>query len=190
MDRYHIALFLHLLTLIVAAGTTAVTKLAVARRIRARTVGEVLEWHTILMSASKTFPICLAAFVATGSYMLSVANAHVWTAGFVVAGFAGVASLLASGVYLSLKAKALKALLEHMAKAGSDRPAPTLVPPRLVAALPVVNTGIALAVAFDMTVKPASIAVALLVIAVGAGAGLPSAIRRRPAPAIVPIPTM
>jgi hypothetical protein len=190
MDRYHIALFLHLLTLIVAASTTAVTKLAVSRRIRARTIGEVLEWHSVLMSASKTFPICLAAFVVTGSYMLSVANAHVWTTGFVVAGFVGVGLLLASGIYLSLKGKALKAVLENMAKAGLDNPAPTLVPPTLVATLPVVNTGIALAVAFDMTTKPASISLALLVIAIGAGIGAASAIRRRrptPAPRTVAI---
>lgn len=179
MDRYHIALFLHLLTLIVAASTTAVTKLAVSRRIRARTIGEVLEWHTVLMSASKTFPICLAAFVVTGSYMLSVANAHLWTTGFVVAGFVGVGLLLASGIYLSLKGKALKAVLENMAKAGLDNPAPKLVPSTLVAMLPVVNTGIALAVAFDMTTKPASISLALLVIAIGAGIGAASAIRRR-----------
>jgi hypothetical protein len=186
MDRYHIALFLHLLTLIVAAGTTAVTKLAVSRRIRSRTVGEVLEWHTVLMSASKTFPICLAAFVITGSYMLSVANVHVWTTGFVVAGFVGVALLLASGIYLSMKGKALKSVLENMAKAGADRPAPKLVPPLLVAGLPVVNTGIALAVAFDMTTKPTSVAIALLIIALGALAGAASAMRRRPARAMKP----
>jgi len=34
MDAYHIALFLHIVTLIVAASATAVTKLAVGRRIR------------------------------------------------------------------------------------------------------------------------------------------------------------
>jgi hypothetical protein len=186
MDRYHIALFLHLLTLIVAASTTAVTKLAVSRRIRARTVGEVLEWHSVLMSASKTFPVCLAAFVLTGSYMLSAARVHVWTTGFVVAGFFGVALLLVSGIYLSMKGKALTAVLENMAKAGADRPAPRLVPPRLVAALPVVNTGIALAVAFDMTTKPTSVTVALLIIVAGALIGAASSMRRRHAPAMKP----
>jgi len=183
MDRYHIALFLHLLALVVAASTTAVTKLAASRRVRARTVGESLEWHNVLLSASKTFPVCLAAFVITGSYMLSVANVHVWTTGFVVAGFVGVGLLLASGIYLSMKGKALKSVLEDMTKAGADRPAPRLVPPPLVVMLPVVNTGVALAVAFDMTVKPTSIPMALLVIALGGSVGAASAMRRRPLPA-------
>jgi len=189
MDRYHVALFLHIVTLIVAASTTAVTKLAVVRRIRARTIGEVIEWHTILMSASKIFPICLAAFVITGSYMLSVANVHAWTTGFVIAGFTGVAWLLASGIYLSMKAKALKSVLENMAKAGVDRPAPKLFPPPLVAALPAVNTGVALAVVFDMATKPASVSVALLIIALGVVVSAASSMRRRPALRIETAPT-
>jgi hypothetical protein len=178
MDRYHIALFLHIVTLIVAASTTAVTKLAVSRRVRARTIGEVLEWHDVLMSASKLFPVCLAAFVITGSYMLSVGNIHVWATGFVLAGFVGVGLLLVSGVYLSMKGKALKAVLENMAKAGADRPAPKLVPPPLVATLPVVNTGIALAVVFDMATKPTSVPVALFVIVVGIALAASASMRR------------
>lgn len=178
MDRYHVALFLHIVTLIAAVSATAVTKLAVARRIRARTIAEVIEWHSILISASKIFPVCLAAFVITGSYMLSVANMHAWTSGFVVAGFVGVAWLLASGIYLSMKAKALKAVLEKLAKSGADRPAPPLVPPPVVAALPFINTGVAIAVVFDMATKPSRVPVALLVVAIGAAVGVAPSIRR------------
>ena len=184
MDRYHIALFVHLLALIVAVSATAVTKLAVGRRIRARTVGEALEWHNVLMSASRAFPICLAAFVITGSYMLSVANVHVWTTGFVVAGFVGVAWLLASGIYLSMKSKALKGVLENIAKADADRPAPRLIPPRLVAALPLMNTGVALAVVFDMVTKPVSISIALSIIALGVAISGGVSMRRRSTPAL------
>jgi hypothetical protein len=42
MDTYHIALFVHLLTLIVAASVTAITRLAATRRMRAHTIGEAL----------------------------------------------------------------------------------------------------------------------------------------------------
>jgi len=181
MDRYHIALFIHIVTLIVAASATAVTKLAVGRRARARTVGEVLEWHDVLTSAAKVFPICLAAFVITGFYMLSVAHAAVWSSGFVIAGLVGVVLLLASGVFLATKGRALKQLLEEMAKNAADQPAPKLVPPPLVAALPMINTGIALGVVFDMVTKPASIAVALGIVAIGIAVSAAGAMRR-PAP--------
>lgn len=178
MDRYHVVLFFHIVTLIAAAAATAVTKLAVGRRARARTVGEVLEWHTLLMSAAKVFPMCLAAFVITGGYMLSLVPATTWSTGFVVAGLVGVTLLLVSGVFLATKAKALKQVLEEMAKRGADQPAPRLVPPRLVAALPAINTGIALSVVFDMVTKPVSIPVALSVLAVGIVISAAAAMRR------------
>ena len=168
MDTYHIALFLHIVALIVAASATAVTKLAVGRRIRARTIGESLEWLNVQISASAAFPITLAAFVITGSYMVSKGGPHAWASGFVVSGLVGAAFLLASGTYLGIKGKALKQVLEGMAKAGADRPAPHMAPPKLVAVLPLANTGVALGVVFDMAAKPASIPLALGIVAAGA----------------------
>ena len=183
MDAYHIALFLHIVTLIAAGGATAVTKLAAGRRIRARTVGEALEWHTVMMSAAKMFPICSAAFVITGLYMTTVARMRVWSSGFVVAGLVGVALLLGFGAFLGNKAKGLQQVLQNIAKNGIDLPAPKLAPPPLVTILPVVNTVIALSVAFDMVTKPASIPVALTIVAIGPLVGVAAAMRRRPAPA-------
>jgi len=177
MDRYHIALFIHIVALIVAASATAVTKLAAGRRARARTVGEALDWHSVLTSASKLFPISLAAFVITGFYMLSRTGLAIWSTGFVVAGLVGVVLLLASGVFLATKGKALALFLEQIAKHGADQPAPKLVPPALIAALPVINTGIALSVVFDMVTKPASVPLALSVVALGIAISAAAAMR-------------
>jgi len=179
MDAYHIALFLHIVTLIVAASATAVTKLAAGRRIKARTAREALEWHELLISTSKLFPICLAAFLFTGVYMVTGAGGRAWSSGFVVAGFVGVALLLGSGTYLGLKAKALRAVLENIAGKVPDAPAPRLAPPPLVAMLPLINTGVALGVVFDMVTKPSSIFAALTMIAVGVGASALLAWRQR-----------
>jgi hypothetical protein len=181
MDSYHIALFVHLVTLVVAAGTTAVTKLAAARGKRARTVGELQEWHGVLMSAARLFPICLAFFTASGAYMLGVTHAAVWSTPYVVAGLTGVVLLLASGAFLGAKARTLRDVLAEMAGHGADRPAPKLVPPRLVVALPAVNTGIALAVVFDMVTKPTSVTAALAILVAGIALGGASALRK-PAP--------
>ena len=181
MDRYHIALYIHLLAFVVAAGASAVTKVAVTRRARARTIGEALDWHDVLASTSKLFPLCLAAFVLTGAWMLSYSRPQVWASGFVVAGLVGVASLLASGTFLAVKGRALRRVLVAMSAEGADRPAPRLVPPPLVVALPPVNTGIALAVAFDMVTKPASVPLALGVLVIGAAVFAAGAVRR-PAP--------
>jgi len=138
----------------------------------------------VLSSAAKVFPVCLAVFVITGSYMLSFGSAHVWGSGYVVAGLVGVVLLLASGVFLAIKGKGLAQLLERLSANGLDQPVPPLVPPTLVVALPVINTGIALAVVFDMVTKPASVAVALGIVAIGIA--IPAvAVMRRPAAAPV-----
>jgi len=105
------------------------------------------------MSASRLFPICLVVFVITGGYMMSVIHVSLWSSGFLVAGLVGVALLFASGTFLGIKGNALKQILEQAAKQGSERAAPKLVPPPLVVMLPVVNTGIALSVVFDMVTK-------------------------------------
>ncbi len=177
MDRYHVTLFLHLLALVVASGTTAVTKLAASRRGRARSVGELREWHNVLVSAAKLFPVCLVVFAATGAYMLSLSQTAALSTGFVVAGMVGVALLLVNSVYLGTKGKTFGQMLDALAARGENNPPPVFVPPALVATLPVVNTGIALSVAFDMVTKPASIPLALGIVGLGIGLG---AIAARP----------
>ena len=166
MDLYHVAKFLHLLALLVAAGITAVTKLAAGRRARARTVGEALDWHTVLLSAARLSPICLVVFLLTGGYMMSVVHVSMST-GFIVAGMLGVVLLFASGTFLGIKGGALKGVLEQMASKGADQPAPKLVPPVAVVLLPTINTGLALAVAFVMVTKPTSVPIALGIVAAG-----------------------
>jgi hypothetical protein len=188
MDLYHLAKYVHLLALIVAAGVTAVTKLAVGRRARARTVGEALDWHDTLISAARLFPICLVVFAITGGYMLNVLHVSMST-GFAVAGTVGVVLLLASGTFLGVKGAALKLVLEGIAAKGADQPAPRLAPPTLVMMLPTINSGIALAVAFDMVAKPASVSVALGIIVLGIVLGVLGAPRRPSTvaqPAVVP----
>lgn len=187
MDRYHIALFFHLMALVVAAFVTATTKIAVGRRARARTVSEALDWHKVLESSSKLFPVCLAVFVVTGFYMLGINKVAPFSTGFVVAGLAGVAWLLVSGVFLATKGKALSKVLEGIAAQGADLPAPKLVPPSFVAALPMINTGVALSVAFDMVTKPASIPLALAIVGIGLVLGATLGMRR-PAPVAERVP--
>jgi len=172
MELHLLAKYVHLFALFVAAGVTAVTKLAAGRRVRARTVGEALEWHSTLMSASKLFPLCLLVLAITGGYMLSVLKVSMSSA-FVVAGVFGIVWLFATGTFLGIKGGALKGVLEGMVAAnGADHPAPKLAPPAAVVLLPTINTGVALAVALDMVVKPATLPVAFGIVAVGVVLGV------------------
>jgi hypothetical protein len=69
-----------------AAATSAIIGIAVRRCARARTIGELLDWHNVMASAGKVFPICLASFVTTGAYMLSISQTRMVSTGYVVAG--------------------------------------------------------------------------------------------------------
>lgn len=177
MDLYPVAKYVHLVALFVAAGVTAVTKLAAGRRMRARTVGEALDWHNLLMSAAKLFPICLLVLAITGGYMLSVAHVSM-SSGFIVAGVFGLVWLFATGTFLGIKGGALKGMLEGIAAKGADQPAPKLAPPAAVVLLPTINTGVALAVALVMVAKPTSIPIALGIVAVGIVLGALAAPKR------------
>jgi hypothetical protein len=170
MDLYHFALFLHLLTLIVAAAVTAITKVAAGRRAAARTVDEMLEWHRVLTSASTLYPVCLAAFTVTGAYMLVVAHMNAWASGFVIAGLTGVILLHASGIPLGVAGKKLQRILEALAETGGTQSPPRLAAPFLITALPMINTGLALAIVYDMVMKP-TVPVALGVLAAGMALG-------------------
>jgi len=187
MDLYPLAKYVHLVALFVAAGVTAVTKLAAGRRVRARTVGEALDWHNLLMSAAKLFPICLLVLAITGGYMLSVLHVSM-SSGFIVAGVLAIVWLFASGAFLGIKGGALKGVLEGMAAKGADQPVPKLAPPAAVVMLPAINTGVALAVALDMVAKPTSIPIALGIVAVGIVLGALTAPKRPPSVAAQPMP--
>jgi hypothetical protein len=99
--------------------------------------------------------------------MVGILRTRAWSSDFVIAGLVGVALLLGSGTFLGVRAKALTQVLQPAANNRADAPAPRLVPPRLVAMLPVINTGVSLSVVFDMVTKPAGVPVALGVIALG-----------------------
>jgi len=180
MDTYRIALFVHLLALIVAAGASAVMKLAAERRARSRTVAEMLEWHETMGATARLFPICLATFVLSGAFMLSRATPGAWSSAFVSAGLLGVVLLLASSAYLGISARRLGRMLSTLAGQDGNAAAPRLAPPPVLAVLPAVNTGIALAVALDMVVKPAGLPTALAILAGGIVLGAAGALARKP----------
>src|SRR4051812_13102651 len=101
MDLYPLAKYVHLVALFVAAAVTAITKLAAGRRMRARTVGEALDWHNTLMAAAKLFPICLLFLALTGGYMMSILRVDM-SSGFIVAGVLSLLWLFASGGFLGM----------------------------------------------------------------------------------------
>ena len=187
MDTYHIALFVHIAALLAAVGAATLMELISSRRMGAATVRDALEWHTLAMKTSKTFPVAVAVLVLTGGIMLSGGGAQTWGAGFVRAGIAGAALLLANGIFLSVKGKALKTHLEHLVAKAPDQP-PQMAANATIATLTRANHGIALGVVFDMATKP-SATTAFVVLAVFVAVFVAAGYARRPATAAAKEPT-
>lgn len=166
MDGYHIALFVHFVALFIAVATSSRVHFFADRRAKAETVRETLEWHTLLMSAAKGFPIAVVLLVLTGSYMVSKGGALAWSTGFVIAGFTGVVLLLASGNILAARGRGFARRLEQRIRDGEGAN-PLGMPGDIVSAtLLRANFGIVVAVVFDMTLKP-TLVDALGVLALG-----------------------
>lgn len=165
MPTYEIVLFVHLLALLAATAATAIVKLAAKRSAAATSLRASMEWGRLLATTSRVFPIAVVTLVATGSYM--AASRWGWRQGWIEAGFLGSFILLASGGFLgrrgAIRARANAARLQAAARDLPNDAAPD----RLTAALSQANTGLALAIACVMTVKP-HLAASLTLLVVGA----------------------
>jgi hypothetical protein len=168
MPTYEIALFVHLLALLAATAASAIIKLAGSRRMAARTLRESMEWGALMGATSRVFPIAVLTLVATGSYMS--ASHWGWRHGWIEAGFVGSFALLASGAFLGRReAVAASESVRRLQDARHELPNDG-APDRLTAVLSEANTGVALAIACVMTIKP-GLGASLATLAVGAAAG-------------------
>ena len=80
--------------------------------------------------------------------------------------------LLASGTYLGINGAGLKRMLDEAVARDPEAAPPRVIPPASIRLLPATNSGLALGVAFAMTMKPASITVSLGVVVLGGVLGM------------------
>jgi hypothetical protein len=175
MDRYHLTLYLHIFALLAAASASGIVHFAEGRFARATSVVDAKQWHALIGSTARTFPIAVLVLLATGGFMVADGGIWPWGAGWVEAGLVGSFLLLLFGGFLGTRSARIGRQLEAMPAA---RLGPTVSLPHdpLVHTLSWVNTGLALAVVFDMVTKP-TLLPSLSVLAVGALAGLAVAAR-------------
>ena len=167
MDGYHIALFLHIASLMASGGSTSITHFARLRRARSTTISAAREWHGLLLVSARTFPFVLLVLLLSGGFMMSQHGGWSWRDGWVETGVLGILLLGMIGGVLGKRGRAMADVLAaHEASAGADAPPPPLRD-ALAEKLAWMNLGIALGEAFVMTTKPALLP-ALAAVAVGA----------------------
>ncbi len=171
MDGYRIALFVHLLSLLVATAAAGITHLAERRLHGATTAAEARQWHGIVMGTAQVFPVAVVGLVLSGAYM--VHRAWTWNTGFVDAGLLAAVLLMVSGIVLGRRGTAAKAEFERVGAGPLDARAQAAARDGFAEALSWANTMLALAVVFVMVTKPALPgALAELVLGVLAGVAI------------------
>jgi hypothetical protein len=161
LGAYSIALYLHLISLLVATVAASLATYA-ALQLRASTgVEEALRWIRLTGRVVPAFPLASIGLFATGAYM--TAALWTWLTPWIDASVAGLVLivLLGSGVEAQ-RGRALRAELEH---AGFSERARSLIRDPLAWSAKGATLALALAVVFDMTVKPAAVASVAAIVA-------------------------
>lgn len=174
MDGYHIALYIHLLSLVAASCAASLVHFAESRRLRADSAGEALQWHRVIGVTSRTFPIAILVLLASGSYMVTSAGNALWAAGWVKTGVVVAVLLFVIGAVLGVRGKRMA---RELARIAQTEPNATSFPRHdgVANTLSWINTGMAVGVVGVMAMKPEIVGSAAVVVAaalVGVGLSL------------------
>jgi hypothetical protein len=170
---YDTVLFLHLLALCCLVGAFTTVVGSYIRLRGADSIAEAAELARLANRASVAFPVAVLALVATGAYLAT--ERWAWSNPWIVVSIAALILDTVQGPLVAgPRARALREALDA-AGAGSSHEAHAraLANDRVLWVVLLANPGIALAITWNMTVKPgAAGAVAAVLIGYGAGAAI------------------
>ncbi len=151
MPPYHLALFLHLLCLVLAVVASSLAAFAQLRLRAAATAGEAAGWLAVVRRVVRIFPAASLGLLATGGYM-AWATANL-SAPWVLASFVGL--VLISGLGAGVEGSRMRALGREVQAAGLSDKARRLVRDPLAWSAKMTTFTLLVAIMFIMTAKPA-----------------------------------
>jgi uncharacterized membrane protein len=165
-----VALFLHILSLLAAAGATALVILASLRLRAAKTGAEAFPWGVLAAKSAKTFPIASVGLFLTGAYMVHNVGFS-WSAGWVVMAILGLIFLNVEGAVLGGgHGKKLGAALKESGPGPVSDHVRELTNEKLHWVVSFGAPGLVLGIVWNME-RQASLGGSLLAMLVGYGAG-------------------
>jgi hypothetical protein len=192
MHVYPVVLFVHVLSVLLAAGASAVLALAQLQMRRVETLGQVARWAIAAKQTAHAFPFAVAGLVGSGSYLVQAGWR--WSDPWVLGGIAGLATIVVLGEGLDGRRGRALGRAVGAALAGGDGPAggevARLLGDPLGKVIGIAPVTLMLGVVFVMVTKPGAagcVAALLVALAASVPAG-PAVFRSRtragaPAPA-------
>lgn len=191
MQTYHVVLFIHIASLLIAVGAVTTLHIADVEIRRARTLSEAGRLGMRMKNTAHAFPVAVVGLVGSGIYMTHHL-AWGFSTAWVLAGEVGLAAIIVIGdVVNGRNGRKLGAAIGGAIASGGDGPVTdevrALLDDPLAKFAAVAPTGIMFGVIYNMTVKPAALGATLaMLIAIALGGVASQVLLRSAAPAAAP----
>jgi len=170
LNTYHVVLYLHLLSLLLAIAAAGIVGACLFGLRGAQTLAEAGPWGMLAGKTGRVFPVAILGLFATGAYMTS--DVWSWSTDWIVVSIVGLALIAVQGPVLAEpRKKALQQALRANGPGPLGEEARRMTRDPILWMVAFTNPAIALGVVWNMTQKPATAgAIAAIVVAYGVGA--------------------
>lgn len=167
MPGYSTALYLHLLSLLIATGATTLTGFAALQLRMVNEAAHALQWARLIGRVARVFPAASLGLLTTGAFMTY--EEWRWTTPWIDASTFGLVLILILGG--AVERGRGRALVLELERCGMSAVALALIRDPIVWSARATGLTLLLAIVLEMTVKPTAVG-ALIVIGVAVLAGL------------------
>jgi hypothetical protein len=171
LDAYSIALYVHLLSLLLATVSATLTTYAAVQLRSSLTRPDGLRWAGMIARAVPGFPLATLGLFASGAYM--TATEWTWLTSWIDASIVGLALIVVLGSVV--EGRRGRALMTELQRSGISARARALARDPAAWTARMTTLALVLAVIFEMTFKPPAV-VAALALVVGVAAGVLAAV--------------
>ena len=95
MDKYHVALYIHFVSLLIGIGAASVLTVCAFQLRAARTLADAAPWGRVAAKVGRLFPIAILGLFGSGAYMTS--DVWTWDTGWIEVGIAALVVLAIQG---------------------------------------------------------------------------------------------
>lgn len=152
MNGYAIALFVHLLSLLLATVAAALSTLAALRLRSVDSLAAAMPWVTLVGRVVPGFPVAVVGLLGSGAYMTH--ERWTWSMPWIEAALVGLALIVALGS--GVEASRGRALRRELQMAGMSSRARRLLRDPVAWSAKMTTLTLVVAVVFVMTLKPAT----------------------------------
>jgi hypothetical protein len=186
LNAYHVALYIHLLSLLIGFSAGMIETVCLFRLRAANTLEAAAPWGQLAGEIEKAFPVAILGLFATGAYMTT--DVWTWSTSWIVLPIIGLAVLSVQGPLVAgRRGKAVKAALMANGPGPLGSEAQRMTRDRALWAAGMTNEMLVLGIVWVMIVKPGwGGAIAALAVAYAVGLVLAARFTREPAVEAVP----